>query len=108
MRSPMAILKIKHKKTNEAHRVSFIFSVISLWHWAYWHFNYLFNIIFYDNQNKTLPLGQDLSTKILVDTSKLELKLKGKKEFHIVNFEEKDNDFSNINIKTIEVCEYLW
>ena len=65
------------------------------------------NIIFYDNQNKTLPVGQDLSTKILVDTSKLELKLKGKKEFHIVNFEEKDNDFSNINIKTIEVYEYL-
>ena len=64
------------------------------------------NIIFYDNQNKTLPVGQDLSTKILVDISKLQLEQKGKKEFHIVHFDEKDNDFSKVDIKTINVCEY--
>ena len=64
------------------------------------------NIIFYDNQNKTLPVGQDLSTKILVDISKTQLEEKSKREFHMVNFEEKDNDFSKINIKTINVYEY--
>ena len=64
------------------------------------------NIIFYDNQNKTLPVGQDLSTKILVDISKLQLEQKNKKEFHMVHFEEKNNDFSKINIKTVNVCEY--
>ena len=64
------------------------------------------NIIFYDNQNKTLPVGQDLSTKILVDISKLQLERKGKKEFHIVHFDEKDNDFSKVDIKTVNVCEY--
>ena len=64
------------------------------------------NIIFYDNQNKTLPIGQDLSTKILVDISKFQLEEKDKKEFHVLHFEEKDSDFSKINIKTINVCEY--
>ena len=39
------------------------------------------NCIFYDNQNKTLPVGQDLSTKILVDISKLQLDLKNKTSF---------------------------
>ncbi len=64
------------------------------------------NIIFYDNQNKTLPIGQDLSTKILVDISKFQLEEEDKKEFHVLHFEEKDSDFSKINIKTINVCEY--
>ena len=63
------------------------------------------NCIFYDNQNKTLPVGQDLSTKILVDISKLELKLKEKKTFKIVEFENKNDDFSKIEIKTINVFE---
>ena len=64
------------------------------------------NIIFYDNQNKTLPVGQDLSTKILVDISKVQLEQKSKKEFHMVHFDEKDDDFSKISIKTIDVYEY--
>ena len=64
------------------------------------------NIIFYDNQNKTLPVGQDLSTKILIDISKIKLKKESEKQFHMLNFEEKDNDFSKINVKTINVKEY--
>lgn len=64
------------------------------------------NIIFYDNQNKTLPVGQDLSTKILIDISKIKLKEESQKQFHMVNFEEKDNDFSKVNVKTINVKEY--
>ena len=63
------------------------------------------NFIFYDNQNKTLPVGQDLSTKILVDISKLELKLKEKSSFKIVEFENKNDDFSKIEVKTINIFE---
>lgn len=64
------------------------------------------NIIFYDNQNKTLPVGQDLSTKILIDVSKLKLKLKEKTSFKIAEFEDEKDDFSKINVKTITVFEY--
>lgn len=63
------------------------------------------NSIFYDNQNKTLPVGQDLSTKILVDISKVNLELKEKTSFKVVDF-EKENDFSEIEIKEIQVFEY--
>ena len=64
------------------------------------------NSVFYDNQNKTLPVGQDLSTKILVDLSKLKLKVKNKSKFKIVQFEDEKDDFSKVNIKTIQVTEY--
>lgn len=64
------------------------------------------NCIFYDNQNKTLPVGQDLSTKILVDLSKTSIKLKKKTSFNIASFEEEKDDFSDIIIKTINVFEY--
>ena len=64
------------------------------------------NIIFYDNLNKTLPLGQDLSTNILVDTSKIDMKLDKETEFKMVQFEDKNDDFSKINIKTVKVYEF--
>ncbi len=64
------------------------------------------NNIFYDNQNKTLPIGQDLSTKILVDMTKLFLTLKENISFQIVEFENEKDDFSKIVIKTINVFEY--
>ena len=64
------------------------------------------NCIFYDNQNKTLPVGQDLSTKILVDISKLEITLKAKTKFKIVEFEDEKDDFSKVDIKTVNVFEF--
>lgn len=64
------------------------------------------NCIFYDNQNKTLPIGQDLSTNILVDISKLKLKLKKKTSFKILNYENEKNDFSKITLKSVNVLEY--
>lgn len=63
------------------------------------------NIIFYDNQNKTLPLGQDISSNILVDLSKRELIEKEKQEFKILSFENEKDDFSKITVKTITVYE---
>ena len=61
------------------------------------------NIIFYDNQNKTLPLGQDISSNILVDLSKTELIEKEKQEFKILSFENEQDDFSKVTVKTITV-----
>ena len=64
------------------------------------------NCIFYDNQNKTLPVGQDLSTKLIVDIARLDLKLNNKKYFKIVEFDNEKDDFSKVNIKTITVFEF--
>lgn len=64
------------------------------------------NIIFYDNKNKTLPVGMDLSTKMIVDISKLHLKLVGQKQFRVLRFEDEKDDFSEIEIKEINVLEY--
>ena len=64
------------------------------------------NSVFYDNQNKTLPIGQDLSTKILVDVNKLKLKVKNKSKFKIIEFENSQDDFSKVAIKTVQVTEY--
>ena len=64
------------------------------------------NSIFYDNQNKTLPLGQDLSTNILIDISRLKLKLRKKATFKILNYENEKDDFSKITLKLVYVLEY--
>lgn len=64
------------------------------------------NIIFYDNQNKTLPIGMNLSTEMIVDISKSNLKLLNKKSFKITDIENEEDDFSNIDIKDVDVFEY--
>ncbi len=63
------------------------------------------NIIFFNNQNMTLPVGMNLSTKILIDLSKLELKEEYKKNLNKLQFEDEDDDFSKIEIKHIQVNE---
>ena len=62
----------------------------------------LSNIIFYDNTNKTLPVGMDEGDKILVDLSKIKLVLKRQKLFRI-NQEINEFEFKN---KIICVYEY--
>lgn len=64
------------------------------------------NIIFYDNQNKTLPVGMDLSTKLIVNTSNLHYNLLNKKSFNIISFEDESDDFSDIVIKNVNIFEY--
>ena len=64
------------------------------------------NIIFYDNQNKTLPIGQDISSKILVDLSKVDLKLVNRTSFKMTYIEDEKDDFSKVNVKTFQVLEY--
>lgn len=64
------------------------------------------NIIFYDNQNKTLPIGMDLSTKMIIDMTKLHLKLINSASFNILNIKDENNDFSDVEIKEVNVFEY--
>ena len=64
------------------------------------------NIIFYDNQNKTLPVGMDLSTKMIIDTSKLHLKMLNQKSFNIMSFDNEQDGFSDFEIKKVTVFDY--
>lgn len=64
------------------------------------------NIIFYDNQNMTLPVGMNLSSKILIDLSRLNLKNNSVKELKKAQFEDEKNDFSKVLVKTLEISEY--
>ncbi len=63
------------------------------------------NIIFYDNKNMTLPLGMNLSEKILIDLSNINLDEINKKKINKICFEDEDNDFSSIVMKSIMVKE---
>ena len=60
------------------------------------------NIIFYDNLNKTLPIGMDIGSKVLIDLYKFETKLVSRKDFFI---NELENEFKN-EIKLMQVYEY--
>ena len=64
------------------------------------------NTVYYDNQNKTLPVGMNLSTQILVDISKLDLQMESEKVFRKVSYEDANNELSKINVKNITVIEY--
>lgn len=60
------------------------------------------NIMYYDNLNKTLPLGMDISTKVLIDLSKFDMKLVSRKDFKINTLKD---EFTN-EVKLIHVYEY--
>lgn len=60
------------------------------------------NIMYYDNLNKTLPLGMDISTKVLIDLSKFDMKLVARKDFNVNVLKD---EFTN-EIKLIHVYEY--
>ena len=63
------------------------------------------NLIFFDNKNMTLPLGMNLSNKILVDLSEITINEEKTKQINKLQFEEEDDDFSNIIIKNIKLNE---
>ena len=60
----------------------------------------LTNIAYFDNNNQTLPLGMNVSDKILVDMSKLKLELKKQKLFRI------NQEIDELNAKTKIICVY--
>lgn len=62
------------------------------------------NIIFFDNKNMTLPLGMNLSDKILVDLSEYNINEEKSTNLNKLQFEE-DDDFANIIVKNINLNE---
>lgn len=60
------------------------------------------NIIFYDNQNRTLPLGMDITDEVLIDMDVFNIELKRQKLFRI----NQSIDKINVNTKIICVYEY--
>ena len=60
------------------------------------------NSVFYDNKNKTLPIGMDLSTNVLFDMSKTDLEIENKRTFRIVKVQED----GKIVVKAVNVIEY--
>ncbi len=64
------------------------------------------NCVYYDNQNKTLPVGMDSDTRILVKISDMDIQLNGKKVIRIGSVEEDKEDLSKLIVKTINVLDY--
>lgn len=60
----------------------------------------LTNIIYYDNNNITLPIGMDVTDKVLLDLSKLKLEPKKQKLFRI------NQEIDSIEVKTKIICVY--
>ena len=64
------------------------------------------NIIFYDNANDTLPVGMNLSTKVLIDTNLFEFALRDRKEFKTNLFSDNSADLAELSVKNVTVYEY--
>lgn len=65
------------------------------------------NIIFFNNENKTLPVGMNLSTNVLIDLEKLSLQISRNSKFNILELEDNNNNFSNTTVKTVNILEYV-
>ena len=64
------------------------------------------NSVYYDNTNKTLPLGMNVEEKILIDNKKVNIEKSKNKKINLVCYKEKDNQFSDIYIKQINIEEF--
>ena len=60
------------------------------------------NITFFENNNKTLPLGMDISQESLINMDLYNLELVNKDEFNINIFKDEFNSF----VKNVKVYEY--
>lgn len=64
------------------------------------------NIVFFENQNKTLPVGMDLSDNIIIDLSKININETKRKQIRIVDFEKDEYDILKEKIKEVNLVEY--
>ena len=64
------------------------------------------NIMFYDNFNKTLPMGMDLSSNVLLDLSKFELNANTEGAFNVNYLEDEfTNKVIKVNYNEYEINE---
>lgn len=64
------------------------------------------NIAYFENNNRTLPLGMNVSESVLIDNNLIELELKEKQDLKIVTYKDFNDELSDIIIKTIKIEEY--
>ena len=67
---------------------------------------YYTNIIYYDNTNQTLPEGMNLSSQVLIDTSKFEFELVNQTKFRTNNYFRESQNLILPKSKDIFVYEY--
>ena len=67
---------------------------------------YYSNSIFFDNTNKTLPIGMNLSSKVLVDNSRLKFELVNKTKFRTNSYFSSNEGNVRPKSKDIFVYEY--
>ena len=63
------------------------------------------NCIYYDNQNKTLPVGMDNDTRIIAKLSDMDIKLESKKIIRIGKLDDEEIG-TKLIVKNINVLEY--
>lgn len=64
------------------------------------------NCVYYDNQNKTLPVGMDKDTRILAKILDNDIHLEQKKTVRVGRLEDEQDEGSKLVIKTINLLEY--
>ena len=64
------------------------------------------NAVYFDNQNKTLPEGMDLDTRILAKILDTDIILENKKVIRVGLLEDEKDDSAKLIIKTIHLLEY--
>lgn len=64
------------------------------------------NCVYYDNQNKTLPEGMDLDTRILAKILDTDITLQNKKIIRVGLLDDEKDDSAKLIIKTINLLEY--
>ena len=67
---------------------------------------YYSNIIYFDNNNQTLPVGMDMSTRVFLDCKKLNFKLVAKNKFRTNNYFTESNNLILPKSKDVFVYEY--
>ena len=67
---------------------------------------YYSNIIFYDNNNQTLPLGMDISSSVFLDCKKFNFKLVKKNKFRTNNYFTESRNLILPKSKDVFVYEY--
>ena len=64
------------------------------------------NCVYFDNQNKTLPVGMDKDTRIIAKILDTEITLQNKKVIRVGILEDENDDATKLIIKTINLLEY--
>ena len=64
------------------------------------------NIAYFQNDNKTLPLGMNISKEILLNSMLINLEFKSNQTENIVTYKNQDDEMSDITVKTINIEEY--